>query len=121
MPHRIKVLKESKIIKITFFGSVSLDERRNTITEMTINYITSFNPKILLDSRNVSNSMSETEQIIWGNYIATREELRSAMVAVVYNVGQSLNTKALKTAQQAGHNVKKFDNENDAMKWLCEQ
>lgn len=118
MPYKIKKLEELGIIQIVYLGEVSLDQRMAIVTDLALDHIHCDNPKLLIDARSLLSSMSETEQKIWGKFVASREELKNSTVAVIYNSNIEINQTAMKHAQQSGHIVEQFHTEQDAIKWL---
>ncbi|WP_158969248.1 hypothetical protein [Paraglaciecola sp. L3A3] len=121
MPHEITVLEGTSIIKITYNDEVSLDERINMITELTLNYITTSHLKILLDARKLVKNMTETEQKLWGKYIASREEFITASVAVLDQINIHINQSSIKMAYLTGQNIQQFHCEETAIDWLSKQ
>jgi hypothetical protein len=119
MPYKISKLESSAIITVIYSGEVSLEQRMALITDLSIEHIQNANPKILIDARSLLTSMTETEQKIWGNFIASREEFLNASVALIIN--PEINRTAIEQSQSLGHVIQQFDNEKDALNWLSER
>jgi hypothetical protein len=121
LSHIIENIEYLSIIKIVYFDEVTLEDRMNIVDELSRDFINSRCPKILIDARELSTEMTETEQQIWGKYIASREGHVNASVAVIYQIGNEHNQPSLERAQREGHKIETFYTEAEAIKWLSEQ
>jgi hypothetical protein len=119
MAARIDSLYDDEIIRVVHSGNVTLEERVNIVHEVCVDY---YKPnaklKVLIDARLVTQNMTETEQVLFGTFIAEKKELKNACVAVVINPGQIVNQTVVNKSTQLGHHIKLFGNESEALLWL---
>ncbi|MDO6446953.1 hypothetical protein Q4493_14360 [Colwellia sp. 1_MG-2023] len=119
MRTKIEVINNSEIIKVVFTGNVTFDDRINVIHELCTDYYPLFTKlRILIDTRQVIKKLTESEQIILGTFVASRIELKEALVAVIVEKNIMLNEQAIKKSSQLGHNIKVFYTEKEALTWL---
>jgi hypothetical protein len=106
------------IITVKFDGEVNLEERKKAVDEVCdlVNLDEPVN--LLIDVRTIIMKMSKDEQIYFGKYLASKNELAKAKVAVVHvpanNPNQLINT----VAYMEGYQVVDFDSEYYANEWL---
>jgi hypothetical protein len=118
MAYHIEVLENTGIIKVTYSGNVSLDERINVIHELCIDYKTPAPFKLLIDTKSITLKLTTTEQLLFATYVVGREELSSALIAVVAISGQVMNKTIVNKSAQLGHQIKVFSAEDAALTWL---
>ncbi|MGJ8691304.1 MAG: STAS/SEC14 domain-containing protein [Thalassotalea sp.] len=120
MASRISIIESLEIIKVLYTGHVSLDERVNILHEICTDYHRKFPQlKVLIDARKVTQAMTQAEQLVFGTYVASRDEMRKALVAVIVNPGQIINDMAISESSKLGHKVNLFNSEDDALAWLA--
>lgn len=118
MPFKIEEVQHLGIIKIIYSGVVTLDERVNVVHALCVDYYDSSRLKICIDGRLIEHAISAAEQEVFGAYVASREELKDALVALIVNDGQIMNSGIFEKSSKLGHHIAVFDNENDALRWL---
>jgi len=108
----------SNITTVIYSGGVDLNERKMAVEEVC----ESINPdepvRLLIDVRNISMNMSEDEQEYFGKYLAAKDKLSKAKVAVVHNPQNNPNMVINTFAYIEGYQVVGFDKANDATAWL---
>ena len=117
MPYSIQQ-NDSNITTVIFTGGVGLSERIMAVDEVCGLVESSIPVRLLIDVRNIIMNMSTDEQVYFGKYIASREQLSEAKVAVVNNPGTSPNIIISTTAYLEGYHVVEFDDLNEANLWL---
>ena len=121
MTYKIKLIEQNKIVAVTYKGNVSLDDRLSAVHELCSNYNTFRTFKLLINSIDASQKMSLNEQIIFGRYLAEREEFQGASVATVTPPTKCINQVIVKEAAELGYQITSFDCEQEAIEWLIEQ
>jgi len=118
MSYEIQLIEKKQIVVVTYTGDISLDTRLSAVHDICSNY-TQFQPyKLLIDSRQASQQMSKNEQIIFGRYLAEREEFGNALVATLSSPDSSINKVIVKEAANLGYQISCFDNKQQAVNWL---
>lgn len=118
MTYKIKDVENSDIIKVTYKGDVSLDERISVVHELCIDYKRNTQFKLLIDARLLTSAITPTEQSVFGTYIASREEFLLAKVAVIIDTEHVINKIILEKSLLLGHQIRVFNRENEAIAWL---
>ena len=98
MTYKIKLIEQNEIVAVTYKGNVSLDDRLSAVHELCSNYNIFKNFKLLINSNGASQKMSVNEQIIFGRYLAEREEFQGASVATVTPPTKCINKVIVKEA-----------------------
>lgn len=115
MPYKIDVLKDSDIIEVTYSGDITLNERIAVVHVLCCEFNLFDRFKLLINSTRTEQKMSLVEQQIFGKFIATKEEFKGALVAV-------LQTPSMETlvdeAQKYGYQIKQFVDYDTALLWL---
>lgn len=118
MSYNIQLIEKKQIIAVTYIGDISLDVRLSAVHDLCSNY-KQFQPfRLLIDSRLALQQMSKNEQIIFGRYIADREEFNQAFAATLSTPNNSINKVIVREAAHLGHQIVAFDTKNEAIKWL---
>ncbi|MBU2917571.1 hypothetical protein KO505_06290 [Psychrosphaera sp. F3M07] len=121
MDSKIELIEGTDIIKVSYRGDVTLDERVNCVEQICVEYKALESCiKILIDAQEVTEVMSEVEQTLFANYIASREELEGARVAVLVKPEQLINNTVIEQATILGHKTKLFNDIYIALNWLNE-
>lgn len=119
MSYKIEINESIGLVKRTYLDNVSLDERLSIIHEICrLPPKLLKNIKLLIDVRLSRNTMTDTEQEIFGTFVSTVQELKTAIVAVLNDDVQATNKIAINISSKKGHNIKVFNAELEAMKWL---
>ena len=109
---------DTGIIEAIYSGGVDLNERKMAVDEVCelVNYPDPV--RLLIDVRNITMEMSLKEQKYFGKYLAGREELVNAKVAVLHNPRSNPNVFINAYAYIEGYQVVDFDDQNNAISWL---
>ena len=83
MPHSTEYSGETGIIHIRYLGNVTLDDRLNIINELCVDFRQYLPFKLAINVSALTYQLTQAEQEILGKYIAEREELLDARVAVI--------------------------------------
>lgn len=118
MSHKFEVLDNSEIIKVTYEGAMTLDERLSSVHELCIDFNIFKRFRLLIDVRNITQEMTPLEQVLFGQFIATNDEFNMASVAVLDNIAQPADQVVSKEASKMGYQIKQFDSETKALAWL---
>ncbi|MCP4325032.1 MAG: hypothetical protein GY951_15070 [Psychromonas sp.] len=118
MSYKIQLIEENQIVAVTYIGDISLDVRLSAVHDICSNYNQFKFYKLLIDSRQASQQMSKNEQIIFGRYLAEREEFRNALVATLSTSDNTINKVIVKEASSLGYQISCFDNKQQAVNWL---
>ncbi|MBU2880925.1 hypothetical protein KO525_15800 [Psychrosphaera sp. B3R10] len=121
MPFKIESVRHLGVLKVIYSGAVTLDERINVVHSLCVDHYDSTRFRIYIDARLVDYQLSVAEQEVFGAYIASREEFKDALVAVVVNDGQVKNKNIITKSSKSGQIINIFDNEDDALQWLVSQ
>ncbi|MEH6348028.1 MAG: hypothetical protein V7785_23225 [Bermanella sp.] len=118
MTYKIESIKENDVICVRYNCGVTMTERMAAVHEVSIKK-DNFKPlRLLIDVRKVKQKMNESEQAIFGKYLASVEEFKTALVAVLTPEIHNPNTLINKVSVQAGYNLMEFNSEQDALSWL---
>lgn len=118
MVYKIELIEKTEIIKVTYCGDVSLDDRLNAVHELCRNYHLYKRFKLLIDSTHATEMMTKNEQIIFGRYLTKREEFRGALVATLVSKAQSITKVIVQEAASLGYQITSFHHEEEALSWL---
>jgi hypothetical protein len=118
MSYTIEVIKNTEIIRVTLKGIVTLDELINEIHELCVDYKTSTHFRLLVDTRLITQELTPSEQLLFATYITSREELNTAIIAVIVTSNQVMNEIIISKSAQLGHQIKVFTTEAQALDWL---
>ena len=118
MSYKIEVLENSEIIKVTHECAVTLEQRSLILNELCCDFNLFKRFKLVIDVRNVKKEMSSIEQAIFGQYISSRNELKTALVAILVNITQPVDEVLSNEAFKHGLEIEQFDNEEKAIAWL---
>ncbi|MBA6354193.1 MULTISPECIES: hypothetical protein [unclassified Colwellia] len=121
MSHKIEIIETNKIIKVTYKGVMTLEERLSSVHELCCNFNAFKRFRLLIDVRSIKQEMTNVEQEIFGKYIATKEEFNMASVAVLDNIEKPTDQIVTKEAAEMGYQIKKFNSEKEALAWLENQ
>ncbi len=118
MTYKIENIKENDVICVRYSCGVTMNERMAAVHEVCTKK-DKFKPlRLLIDVRQVKQKMNKLEQEVFGKYLASVEEFKTAMVAVLSEVSRNPNTLINKVSVKAGYNLMEFDSEQDALVWL---
>ena len=117
MPYSVQK-ENSDIITVCFTGSVELPERKMCVDEVCELVSPSNAVKLLIDVTNITMNMSVEEQAIFGEYLAGKDELNNAKVAVLHNRQNNPNLIINAIAYSKGYATVDFDFKADAISWL---
>ncbi|MDT0605266.1 hypothetical protein [Thalassotalea castellviae] len=119
MGFKTGMIEGTNIVRIDLVGAVTFDERIQAIHQVcTEHYKVQAKLKILIDARQVSKELTQSEQVILGTYAASREELKNASVAVLVVASQIVHSQAIQKSSELGHEIKLFHTESEALIWL---
>ncbi|MCF2949508.1 hypothetical protein L0668_15415 [Paraglaciecola aquimarina] len=120
MAYKIEFIESSDLVRVEFSGDATLDDRISVIHKICLDFCnaTIAKTKILIDVRLITKLMTENEQKIVGTYVASREELKKAKVAIIATPEQLIHQTAIDTSAQLGHRIQLFSTENQALIWL---
>ena len=108
----------SNITTVIYSGGVDLNERTMAVEEVCESINLDEPVRLLIDVRNITMNMSEDEQEYFGKYLAAKDKLSKAKVAVVHNPPNDPNMVINTIAFIEGYQVVGFDKPNDATAWL---
>ena len=118
MSHIIEILENSEIIKITHKRIMTIDQRTQVLHELCSDFNLFKRFRLLIDVRFVKQEMTDIEQVIFGKYISSRSELKTAVVAILVNIEQPIDEVINQEASKEGLTIKQFGNEEQAIEWL---
>ncbi|MBY4677300.1 hypothetical protein [Marinobacterium arenosum] len=120
MPYQIEQ-DHDRIITVTYQGQVDLAERMAAV-EDACRYIDDIDRVLLLiDVREVIVKMSLEQQKTFGTYLANRQELSRAKVAVLHPAGRNPNQVIDGYAYINGYHLVEFSDTREARAWLLGQ
>lgn len=118
MSYKIEVVKNSEIIRVTYVGTLTLDQRISAVHELCCDFNIFSRFRLLIDVRNIQQEMTVVEQEVFGNFIASKEEFNHASVAVLDNIEHPADQIAGRVAAKLGYRMQQFDREEKALAWL---
>ena len=118
MAHEFEVLSSSEIIRVTYSGDLTLDERIQVVHKLCCDFNIFSRFKLLIDVRNVQQEMTELEQEIFGKFIASKEEFDTALVAVLDKIEAPVDEITINEASKDNYQIKMFNCEKTALSWL---
>ncbi len=118
MAYRIEHLNNKQIVCVRYSSEVTLEERMAAVHEVSIQKEKFKNLHILIDVREVKQKMNNLEQEVFGKYLASVEEFKSASIAVLSSITKNPNVIINKVSINAGYNLREFEVEIDALDWL---
>ncbi|PHZ84494.1 hypothetical protein [Paremcibacter congregatus] len=110
--------QDTDIISVIFNGAVALAERKEAVNAVCSLCHPKESPRILVDVREITMNMSLDEQQYFGEYLANREELADAKVAVLHNGKDNPNAIIDACAYGEGYYVAEFNRLPEAVAWL---
>ena len=118
MTYKIERIKENDVICVRYNCDVTMNERMAAVHEVSIKK-DKFKPlRLLIDVRQLKQKMTKSEQAIFGKYLASIEEFKTALVAVLSPVAHNPINLINEVSVQAGYNLMEFCSEQDALNWL---
>ena len=117
MPYFINKHEVNRIT-VRFDGVVNLAERKNAVDEVCELVNPDVPVSLLVDVRNIIMDMTRDEQKYFGKYLAAKEELADAKVALVHVPHDNPNKLINAVAYSEGYQVVDFDNLHHANEWL---
>ena len=97
---------------------MDLDERIRSVNEVCELIKPSDTVRLLIDVRSITMNMSLDDQKYFGRYLAERQELASARIAVLHNPLYNPNIVINTIAYIEGYRVVGFDRLDEALAWL---
>lgn len=118
MPYQIDQIEDNTIIVVSYHGGVTYQQRLDAVEEVC-SMIEHQPVLLLIDVRHIENLMSVKQQQQFGQYLAAREELKTAKVAVLTPENQhDPNTIINNVAYQKGYHLVPFTCRTEAIGWL---
>lgn len=108
----------SNIIRVTFNGTVDLHERMLAVDEVCELVNSPHNVRLLIDVRNIKMDMSLDDQQYFGRFLASKQALANAKVALLHKPRDNPNIVINAVAYAEGYHVVEFDQLNEAHMWL---
>jgi hypothetical protein len=118
MAYKIGVDKSSGIVNVTYSGTVSLDMRKQAVEDVCEIHDPLEPLNILVDVRKLIMDLSLEEQKLFGRYLASREELMDAKVAVLHTNDYNPNLAIDVHAFNSGYQLAEFSALSQAVDWL---
>ena len=109
---------DANIITVVYKGEVDLHHRKMAVNQVCNMVVKSEAVKLLIDIREIINIMSIDEQTSFGEYLASRAELKNAKVATVRGSESYSNGYIDAIAYYEGYQVVDFCNKEEAILWL---
>lgn len=121
MPYFIQADSSWGLITVSYKEKVDLAQRISA-TKDVCRLIENWNSvRILVDVRAIQMEMTLEEQEQFGRYIATRDELEKAKVAVLHKSDYNPNVIIDTFAYLNGYNVVAFTDDSEAQDWLRDE
>lgn len=122
MSYRIGRVDNSKILIVTYEGSLDLQTRLDALEEIKkIIRDENLDADLLIDVRNSTSLLSTMEEYEFGKTLAGTKELKNSLVALLRlgkgNQNQFINNVAV----NRGYMLREFTSEDAAMDWLREK
>ncbi len=122
MSYRIGRVDNSKILILTYEGSLDLQTRLDALEEIKkIIRDENLDADLLIDVRNSTSLLSTMEEYEFGKTLAGTKELKNSLVALLRlgkgNQNQFINNVAV----NRGYMLREFSSEDAAMGWLREK
>ena len=122
MSYRIGRVDNSKILIVTYEGSLDLQTRLDALEEIKkIIRDENLDADLLIDVRNSTSLLSTMEEYEFGKTLAGTKELKNSLVALLRlgkgNQNQFINNVAV----NRGYMLREFSSEDAAMGWLREK
>jgi len=120
--YRIGRVDNSKILIVTYEGSLDLQTRLDALEEIKkIIRDENLDADLLIDVRNSTSLLSTMEEYEFGKTLAGTKELKNSLVALLRlgkgNQNQFINNVAV----NRGYMLREFTSEDAAMDWLREK
>jgi len=120
--YRIGRVDNSKILIVTYEGSLDLQTRLDALEEIKkIIRDENLDADLLIDVRNSTSLLSTMEEYEFGKTLAGTKELKNSLVALLRlgkgNQNQFINNVAV----NRGYMLREFSSEDAAMGWLREK
>ena len=120
MAHQIDTLADANIIVVKYSGDVGLKERLSAVVEVCDMLNDTSCVRLLIDIRQINNTMSNEQQQYFGRYLANKPELKNAKVAVLSEqLERNANLVINNTAYLEGYHVAPFNSRGEAISWLA--
>ena len=117
MPYSIHKT-DSDIIRVTYSGKVDLDDRKMAVDEACQSIQSADHVRLLIDVRDITSNIPASSQKEFAQYLAAKETLKNAKVAVLHKHENNPNLLINAYAYAEGYVTVSFNNEYDAILWL---